>query len=80
MLFTSYNLYNKLKPIQYNRCVRRISDKSKRCHPCGYILDKLPLNIREWTCPSYNNLNLRDQNAALNILAVGQTVFASGLS
>ncbi len=70
---------------------------SKRCNPCGYILDKLPLDIREWTCPSCNNLNLRDQNAALNILAigrsfggnlharpnqeaVGQTVFASGLS
>ena len=52
---------------------------SKRCNPCGHILDKLPLDIREWTCPSCNNLNLRDKNAALNILAVGQTVFASGL-
>ena len=53
---------------------------SKRCNPCGHILDKLPLNIREWTCPSCNSLNLRDKNAAKNILAVGQTVFASGLS
>lgn len=53
---------------------------SKRCHPCGHILDKLPLNIREWTCPSCNSLNLRDENAAKNILAVGQTVFACGLS
>ncbi len=76
---------------------------SKRCNPCGHIMDKLPLNIREWTCPSCNSLNLRDENAALNILAigrthaakafvgglpharpnqeaVGQTVFASGLS
>ena len=47
---------------------------SKRCNPCGHILDKLPLEIREWTCPSCNSLNLRDHNAALNILAVGQTV------
>ena len=47
---------------------------SKRCNPCGHILDKLPLEIREWTCPSCNSLNLRDKNAALNILAVGQTV------
>ncbi|MDJ0575491.1 MAG: RNA-guided endonuclease TnpB family protein [Xenococcaceae cyanobacterium MO_234.B1] len=53
---------------------------SKRCNPCGHVLDKLPLEIREWTCPSCNSLNLRDKNAALNILAVGQTVFACGLS
>ena len=37
---------------------------SKRCNPCGHILDKLPLDVREWTCPSCNNLNLRDENAA----------------
>ena len=53
---------------------------SKRCNPCGHVLDKLPLEIREWTCPSCNSLNLRDKNAALNILAVGQTVLACGLS
>ena len=53
---------------------------SKRCHPCGHVLDKLPLEIRKWTCPSCGSLNLRDQNAAKNILAVGQTVFACGSS
>lgn len=53
---------------------------SKRCNSCGHILDKLPLDVREWTCPSCNSQNLRDKNSALNILAVGQTVFASGLS
>ncbi len=52
---------------------------TKRCHPCGQILDKLPLDIREWTCPSCNSLNLRDYNSSLNILAVGQTVSACGL-
>ncbi|MEM7592572.1 MAG: RNA-guided endonuclease TnpB family protein [Cyanobacteria bacterium P01_A01_bin.83] len=51
---------------------------SKRCNPCGHILDKLPLDFREWTCPSCNSRNSRDLNAALNILAVGQTVFACG--
>ena len=51
---------------------------SKRCNPCGHILDKLPLDVREWVCPSCNSLNLRDENAALNILAVGQTVTACG--
>ncbi len=58
--------------------INRWFPSSKRCNPCGHILDKLPLNIREWTCPSCNSLNLRDKNAALNILAVGQTVFACG--
>ena len=53
---------------------------SKRCHNCGHILDKLSLDVREWTCPSCNSVNLRDQNAALNILALGQRVFACGLS
>ncbi len=53
---------------------------TKRCHSCGYILENLPLSVREWTCPNCSNLNLRDYNSSLNILAVGQTVFASGLS
>ena len=53
---------------------------SKRCNPCGHVIDKLPLSVREWRCPSCDSLNLRDYNSSLNILAVGQTVFASGLS
>ena len=51
---------------------------TKRCYPCGYIVDKLPLSVREWTCPNCSSLNLRDYNSSLNILAVGQTVFACG--
>ena len=47
---------------------------SKRCNPCGHILDKLPLDIREWACPSCNCVNLRDKNAALNILAIGRSL------
>ena len=53
---------------------------SKRCNRCGHVLDRLSLDIREWQCPSCNKINQRDYNAALNILAVGQTVLASGLS
>ena len=53
---------------------------SKRCHPCGHVLDKLPLSIREWTCPNCGSIRPRDRNAAENILAVGQTVFACGSS
>ena len=53
---------------------------SKRCNPCGHVLDKLPLSVREWTCPNCGSIRPRDRNAAENILAVGQTVFACGLS
>ncbi len=53
---------------------------TKRCNPCGYVLDKLPLDVRQWTCPQCSSVNLRDYNSSLNILAVGQTVIASGLS
>ncbi len=51
---------------------------TKRCNPCGHILDRLPLLVREWRCPSCNSLNLRDYNSSLNILALGQRVFACG--
>ncbi len=44
---------------------------SKRCNHCGSILDELPLDVREWTCPSCKSHNQRDVNAAKNILAVG---------
>lgn len=58
--------------------IERWFPSSKRCNACGYILDKLPLEVRTWTCPSCKTRHLRDENAAKNILAVGQTVFACG--
>ena len=57
--------------------VDRFFPSTKRCHTCGHILDKLPLEIREWTCVCGSH-NLRDYNAALNLLAVGRTVLAYG--
>ena len=57
--------------------VDRYFPSSKRCHACGHVLDKLALEIREWDCVCGSH-NLRDYNAALNLLAVGQTVLAYG--
>lgn len=51
---------------------------SKTCSSCGYIQTKMPLNIREWTCPDCGSHHDRDVNAAKNILAVGTTVSACG--
>ncbi|MEG3832819.1 MULTISPECIES: RNA-guided endonuclease TnpB family protein [unclassified Microcoleus] len=51
---------------------------SKRCGNCGHIVDKLPLNIREWDCPSCGTHHDRDINAAKNILAAGLAVSVCG--
>lgn len=47
---------------------------SKRCGHCGHIVDKLPLDIREWDCPKCGTHYDRDINAAKNILAAGHAV------
>ncbi|MGL5062832.1 MAG: RNA-guided endonuclease TnpB family protein, partial [Microcoleus sp.] len=51
---------------------------SKRCFECGYILEKLPLKIREWECPNCGAHHDRDLNAAKNILAAGLAVSVCG--
>ncbi len=53
---------------------------SKRCFECGHILDSLPLDVREWTCPACGTHHERDINAAKNILAAGLAVAACGES
>ncbi len=51
---------------------------SKRCGNCGHIVDKMPLNIREWDCPQCGTHHDRDINAAKNILAAGLAVAVCG--
>ena len=51
---------------------------SKRCGHCGHVVEKLPLNIREWTCPECGTVHDRDVNAAKNILAAGLAVSVCG--
>jgi putative transposase len=53
---------------------------SKRCSNCGYIAEKMPLNIREWDCPKCNSHHDRDINASINILAAGLAVSVCGAS
>jgi putative transposase len=51
---------------------------SKRCAECGHIVEKLPLDIRQWDCPSCGTHHDRDVNAAKNILAAGLAVTVCG--
>lgn len=51
---------------------------SKMCSSCGHVAAAMPLSVRLWTCSECGVLHDRDLNAAINILAVGQTVSAHG--
>lgn len=73
MLKEKADKYGKLV-IQVNRWL----PSSKMCSECGHIVSKLPLEIREWSCPECGAIHDRDVNAAKNILAVGNTVAAHG--
>ncbi|MFD3437088.1 RNA-guided endonuclease InsQ/TnpB family protein [Streptomyces sp. NPDC058685] len=50
---------------------------SRQCGTCGRVREKLPLNVREWTC-TCGALHDRDVNAARNILAAGLAAAACG--
>lgn len=44
---------------------------SKTCSVCGYVLESLTLDVREWICPVCGVLHDRDVNAAKNVLTEG---------
>ncbi|WP_203981676.1 RNA-guided endonuclease InsQ/TnpB family protein [Planosporangium flavigriseum] len=57
--------------------VDRWYPSSKLCSACGALADKMPLNVRTWTCRC-GTVHDRDVNAARNILAAGLAVSACG--
>lgn len=66
--FLSYKLEKKGgKLVEIDRWFPR----SKRCSNCYYQVDEMPLEMREWTCPSYGIHHHRDSNASTNIRAEG---------
>ena len=77
MLFT----FLKYKCAWYGRDfveVDRFFPSSKTCSVCGHVVDKLPLDVRHWTCSRCKAEHDRDVNAARNILAAGHAVTACG--
>jgi len=60
--------------------VGKFYPSSKTCSSCNYIMPKLPLNIREWSCPKCNTSHDRDINAAINIRTSGLLGLASGVN
>lgn len=53
--------------------VDRWFPSSKLCSTpgCSHMNEKMPLNVRSWTCPQCGTTHDRDVNAAKNILAAG---------
>ena len=59
--------------------IERFFPSSKTCSNCHYKIDKLPLDIRNWTCPSCGTHHDRDENAAINIRAEGIRILQTSL-
>ncbi|WP_344407671.1 RNA-guided endonuclease TnpB family protein, partial [Dactylosporangium fulvum] len=57
--------------------VDRWFPSSKLCSACGALAERMPLNVRSWTCRC-GRTHDRDVNAARNILAEGLSVIACG--
>ena len=51
--------------------VDRWFPSTKRCSDCGYVGDKKPIDVREWTCKECGCMHDRDVNAASNLKQVG---------
>lgn len=47
--------------------VDRWFPSSKTCSACGSYQSKMPLSVRDWTCPDCKTQHDRDVNAAKNI-------------
>ena len=58
----------------------RFFASSKTCSACGQKIEKLPLSVRQWDCPTCGTSHDRDVNAAINLAnhAVSYTVSACG--
>lgn len=52
--------------------INRFFPSSKTCSSCGHKVEKMPLYVREWECPSCGEHHDRDINAAINIKNQGQ--------
>lgn len=58
----------------YGRNLHKIDrwyPSSKTCSKCGYVMEDMPLQIREWKCHKCGSIHDRDINASKNILKQG---------
>lgn len=71
------------KALWHDRIVQKIGTfypSSQTCNHCGFINPLVKdLKLRDWTCPTCSNYNLRDNNAALNILSEGLRILTAAV-
>src|ERR1051326_4426936 len=60
--------------------IERWYPSSKTCSACGFVVETLALDEREWTCPQCGARHDRDTNAARIVLAEGLRCSAAGLA
>ncbi|QLE53229.1 IS200/IS605 family element transposase accessory protein TnpB (plasmid) [Nostoc sp. C057] len=69
------------KALWHDRIVQKVGTfypSSQTCNDCGFINPLVKdLKLREWSCPNCTNYNLRDKNAALNILSEGLRILTA---
>lgn len=69
------------KALWHDRIVQKVGTfypSSQTCNHCGFINSLVKdLKLREWSCPGCSSYNLRDNNAALNILGEGLRLIAA---
>ncbi|MCL4521368.1 MAG: transposase [Firmicutes bacterium] len=53
--------------------VNRGYPSSKICSECGYKMRKMPLSVREWTCPACHIHHDHTINTAINLQKVAET-------
>ncbi len=70
-MFTNFLAYKLEKKGGFLVEIDRWFPSSKLCSNCYYQIDELPLDVREWTCPTCGTHHDRDGNAATNIRAEG---------
>ncbi|MCC5605551.1 IS200/IS605 family element transposase accessory protein TnpB [Nostoc sp. CHAB 5834] len=71
------------KALWHDRLVQKVGTffpSSQTCNCCGFINPLVKdLKLREWSCPSCDNYNLRDVNASLNILSEGLRILTAAV-
>lgn len=71
------------KALWHDRVIQKVGiffPSSQTCNYCGFVNPKVKdLKLREWDCPSCNSYNLRDENAALNILKEGLRILEAAV-
>ena len=78
--WSKFGQYLDYKCRWHNRQLIKIDQwfpSTKKCSSCGYKLEEIPLDVREWSCPSCGELHDRDINAAINILTEGLRLLPS---